>query len=136
MYNRKKSLLAFPLSSACLGSRIPISVLSAGLPACIMTLFENISYAVLDKLMSLSGLPMQAGIGVAKKVNMLAHCIVRGIAQGSLPLIGYYFASGNHARMRSAVKVSHLLAVSTAALCMVINLVFARPLIGIFIHSN
>ncbi|MBR6977662.1 MAG: hypothetical protein IKH74_04595, partial [Lachnospiraceae bacterium] len=58
----------------------------------------DISYAVLDKLMSLSGLAMQTGVGVAKKINMLAHCIVRGIAQGALPLIGYNFAAGNRKR--------------------------------------
>ena len=41
--------------------------MEAGLPACVMTLFENVSYAVLDKLMSFSGLAMQAGVGVAKR---------------------------------------------------------------------
>lgn len=136
LHIRRRSLLSFHLSKAMLGERIPISVLSAGLPACIMTLFENISYAVLDKLMSLAGLPMQAGIGVAKKVNMLAHCIVRGIAQGSLPLIAYSFAAGNWERMRASIRVSHRLAVGMAMLCMVVNLLFARPLTGIFIHQE
>ena len=55
------------------------NVLSTGLPACVMTLFENISFAVLDKLLMTHGTMVQAGIGVAKKVNMLAHCIVRGM---------------------------------------------------------
>ncbi len=133
---RQRTRLAFLPSRAMLGEEIPRSVLSAGLPACIMTLFENISYAVLDKLMSFVGLPMQAGIGVAKKVNMLAHCTVRGIAQGALPLIGYNYASGNWKRMRETVRVAHAFAVGVAALCMVANLLLARPLIGLFIHRE
>ncbi|MBR1456116.1 MAG: hypothetical protein IJ594_03010 [Oscillospiraceae bacterium] len=133
---RRRSHLAFRPSRACLADKIPAAVLAAGIPACVMTLCENISYAILDKLMSFSGLPMQAGIGVAKKVNMLAHCIVRGIAQGSLPLIGYNYAAGNWSRMRASIRVSHLMAVGTATLCMAVSLVFARPLIGIFIHSS
>ena len=133
---RKKSLLCFRFSSSMWYNHIPEAVLGAGLPACIMTLFENISYAVLDKLMSLSGLAMQTGVGVAKKINMLAHCIVRGIAQGALPLIGYNFAAGNRKRMRDAVRVAQIAAVGTASICTIIYLVFARQLTGIFIHHE
>lgn len=132
---RRESNLVFRLSRGIFEEKVPASVLSAGLPACIMTLFENISYAVLDKLMSFSGLHMQAGIGVAKKVNMLAHCIARGIAQGSLPLLGYNFAAKNWKRMRASLRVAHGISVGMAALCMGINLIFARSLIGIFIHQ-
>ena len=79
---------------------------------------------------------MQAGIGVAKKVNMLAHCIVRGMAQGVLPLIGYNYASGNHCRMRSTVLISTLASVAMATLCMTVSLCFSRQLIGIFIQHG
>ena len=134
LYNHKHSSLVFRPDRRCLAGKIPVEVFSAGIPACVMTLFENVSYAVLDKLMSFSGIQMQAGIGVAKKVNMLAHCIVRGIAQGSLPLIAYNFAAGKRERMRAAVRVSHNLAVGMAGLCMLISLLWARPLIGLFIR--
>ena len=136
LYNKKKSFLSFRPTKEFLGQRIPASVFAAGIPACVMTLFENISYAVLDKLMSFNGIEMQAGIGVAKKVNMLAHCTVRGIAQGSLPMIGYNFAAGKFTRMRSAIRVSHNLAVATASVCMAASLLWARPLIGIFIRNG
>ena len=136
LYNKKNSFLSFRPTKEFLGQRIPASVFAAGIPACVMTLFENISYAVLDKLMSFNGIEMQAGIGVAKKVNMLAHCTVRGIAQGSLPMIGYNFAAGKFTRMRSAIRVSHNLAVVTASVCMAASLLWARPLIGIFIRNG
>ena len=136
LYNKKNSFLSFRPTREFLGQRIPASVFAAGIPACVMTLFENISYAVLDKLMSFNGIEMQAGIGVAKKVNMLAHCTVRGIAQGSLPMIGYNFAAGKFTRMRSAIRVSHNLAVATASVCMAASLLWARPLIGIFIRNG
>ena len=101
-----------------------------------MTLCENISYAVLDNLMALSGMVMQAGIGVAKKVNMLAHCMVRGMAQGVLPLIGYNYAAGNHRRMKQAVLISTMISVGLAAACMAFSLTFSRNLIGIFIQHG
>ena len=136
LYNHKHSSLRFRPVRRCLAEQLPAEIFSAGVPACVMTLFENVSYAVLDKLMSFSGIQMQAGIGVAKKVNMLAHCIVRGIAQGSLPLIAYNYAAGKRERMRAALRVSHNLAVGMAGLCMLFSLLWARPLIGLFIRRG
>lgn len=119
-----------------LRSRIPADVLTTGLPACLMTLCENISYAVLDALMAVSGTALQAGLGVAKKVNMLAHSIVRGMSQGVLPLIGYNYASGDHKRMKASITLSMALSIAMAALCMTVSLVFSRQLIGLFIPGG
>ena len=113
---RSRSVLRVAPVPGMLTQGIPFAVLSCGLPACLMTLLENISYAVLDHLMALSGVAMQAGLGVAKKVNMLAHSIVRGMAQGVLPLISYNYASGNHVRMRRAATLSMLISVALASL--------------------
>ena len=46
-----------------------------------------------------------AGMGIAKKLNMLAFAIGQGITQGTLPLIGYNYSSGDRARMMRAVRV-------------------------------
>ena len=106
-HHRHKSVLSLGLTAKGFSQGIPREVLTTGLPACLMTLCENISYAVLDNLMASTRiLACQAGIGVAKKVNMLAHCMVRGMAQGVLPLIGYNYSAGDHRRMKSAVIMS------------------------------
>ena len=108
------------------------AVLATGTPACLMTLCENLSYVVLDNLMSYNGIPAQAGIGVAKKVNMLAHCMVRGMSQGVLPLIGYTWAAGMRDRMRKAVRLSAGASVGLAVVCMAVSLIFAVPLVRLF----
>lgn len=127
------SVISVRPGRAMLAGGIPAAVLSCGLPACVMTLFENISYAVLDHLMALNGVALQAGIGVAKKVNMLAHSIVRGMAQGVLPLISYNYASGNHRRMRHAALLSMGISVALATVCMAVSLAFSEQLIELFI---
>lgn len=130
------SIISLRFSKAAIEGDIPKSVFSAGLPAFLMTLMENISYAVLDKLMSLWGVSMQTGIGVAKKVNMLAHSIVRGITQGALPLIGYNYAAHRYNRMKRSVLLAGTFAVGAALLCMTTNLLLCKPLTEIFIHSG
>lgn len=134
--NRPHTALYFAPRRAMLVAAIPSDVLRTGIPACLMTLCENISYGVLDNLMALSGTAAQAGIGVAKKVNMLAHCMVRGMAQGVLPLIAYNYAAGDYKRMRSAVLTSTAISACLAGLCTAINLCFAHELISVFIRGG
>ena len=133
---RRMLTLSFAPTRKALEGDIPRRVFATGLPACLMTLCENISYAVLDNLMSFYGIAMQAGIGVAKKVNMLAHCIVRGMSQGVLPLIAYNYAAKNYKRMRASIFLSAALSIAMAALCMLASLVFSNQLVGIFIKSG
>ena len=127
------SALHFRPRKTMFRDRVPQDIFAAGIPACVMTLFENISYAVLDKLVSFAGTPAQAGLGVAKKINMLSHSIVRGIAQGSLPLIAYNYSAGNHKRMRKAVTYANAMACLTALFATGIFLVFAPALVSVFI---
>ena len=134
--NRQRSVLSLAPRRDALRRGIPGDVLATGLPACLMTLCENISYAVLDNLMALSGTMMQAGLGVAKKVNMLAHCMARGMAQGVLPLIGYNYAAGNYRRMRAAVRLSAAISVVLSSLWMAASLLLSRRLIGLFIQHE
>lgn len=122
---------------------IPGEVIKIGIPACLMTLCENISYAILDNLMFHAGEAIaigtgkvtQAGVGVAKKINMLAHSVVRGMTQGVLPLIGYNKTSGNRKRMKGIVYMSGAISIIIATICMIASLVFAIPLTGLFIQD-
>ena len=134
--NHAQSGLRFKPTRDMLEVSVVLDVLNAGLPACLMTLMENISYAVLDNLMSVYGIACQAGLGVAKKINMLAHCIVRGMAQGVLPLIGYNYSARNFKRMKQTVLYSGILSVTMAVMCMALNLAFSRQLVSLFIRSE
>lgn len=134
--NNDRSILRVNFSWSMFRNGIPAAVLSCGLPACLMTLFENISYAVLDNLMAQCGVMMQAGIGVAKKINMLAHCMVRGMSQGVLPFISYNYASGNHKRMKLAVVMSMSISVGLSAICMAVYLACGEQMVRLFIQSG
>lgn len=136
LVKRRNMVLSPRPARAMFKNKIPADVISIGIPACLMTLCENISYAVLDNLMSTFGTAAQAGIGVAKKVNMLAHCIVRGMAQGVLPLIGYNYASGNRKRMRHTVYLSAAMSIVISSLCMAISFLFSGELIDLFIKAG
>lgn len=132
---REGSLLSLRPSRAMLGAGIPREVLTVGLPACLMTFLENLSYVILDNLMAGVGAAALAGIGIAKKLNMLAHSIVRGMSQGTMPLIGYNYASGNHRRMKRSILVTGASSVCFALLCTGGALLFGRQMTELFIHD-
>ncbi len=134
--NRRRSVLSLAPAGRVPDRELAVSILSVGLPACIMTFMENVSYALLDRLLAAGGTTVQAGVGVAKKVNMLAHCTVRGMTQGVLPLIAYNYAAKNHERMWSVIRASVAIAVGMAGVWTAVSIVFARPLIGLFIQSD
>lgn len=134
--SQQSSVLNFTPRREVLQHGIPADILTTGLPACLMTLFENISYAVLDNLMSVYGTVYQAGLGVAKKLNMLAHSIVRGMSQGVLPLIAYNFSKQNYQRMKKITLCTAGLSVTMAGACMIANISFSRTFVGLFIQNG
>ena len=136
MLRRRGSKLRFRFSMGALRYRIPREVLGTGLSACLMTLFENLSYAILDNRMMASGLACQAGIGVAKKLNMLSHSITRGMSQGVLPFLAYNYASKAYGRLKKALRTAAALTVGTSALIMTLCLVLARPLSAAFLNDS
>ncbi len=146
---RKKLVISLKFSKKIFTEGIPGEVVKVGTPACLMTLCENISYMVLDNLVgtvitakAITEESLQqsaaalAGVGVAKKINMLAHSIVRGMTQGVLPLIGYNKSSGNRKRMSKVVYCSGAISLAVAIICMIISLIFAKPLSEIFVHEE
>lgn len=132
---RRKTVLYFNWPHA-LRPDLLKDILGTGLPACIMTVMENLSYALMESLIAAYGLTVQTGLGVAKKVNMLAHCVARGMTQGVLPLIGYNYSAKNYRRMKSALFCSAGLSVAVSVFLLILNLVFGRFFVGFFIHST
>lgn len=94
-------------SPRCVSLRggIPGEVLSVGLPSCLVSVMAMISNTALNHIIAGYSNEAVAGMGIAKKLNMLAFAIGQGITQGTLPLIGYNYSSGDRARMMRAVRV-------------------------------
>ena len=134
---RGTTIISLKLTKHSFEWEIPKKVLCSGLPAAVMTFAENVSYAILDNL--LSGyriLAVQSGVGVAKKINMLSHSIVRGITQGALPLIGYNYSAGKRLKTKRIVRVVNVLAFGSAILCTLIMFLLAKPLVGVFLDAS
>lgn len=86
------------------GQLIPAEVLTVGLPSFLISTMAVISNAVLNRTMASYADEAVAGMGVAKRIDLVAFAVAQGMAQGTLPLIGYNYTAGNRRRMTDAVR--------------------------------
>ncbi len=114
---------------------IPKEVLLVGLPSCIMNLMGIFSNITLNKLLVNYSNAAVAGIGIAKKIDMLAFAIANGLSQGVIPLIGYNYSAGNTRRMLSAIKVTLIISLAVTTLGAVLLFTCAGPLVRAFIDD-
>ena len=69
-----------------------------------------ISNTVLNHFTSGYSNAAMAGMGIAKKVNLLAFAVGQGITQGTLPLIGYNYTADVESHLRPIDRLSGCLA--------------------------
>lgn len=132
---RKNSVITLNPKYYSLKLRIPREVLLVGLPSCIMNITGVFSNIVMNKLMASYCNEAVAGIGIAKKVDLMCYAIATGMSQGVLPLIGYNYSAGNYKRMMSAVKTAFIFSLTAALAGTAFLLTCAQPIVRAFIDD-
>ncbi len=110
-------------------------VLGVGFPSCIFNWTATLSIIVLNVLMASYSNTAVAGMGIAKRVDVVAFSIANGMAQGVLPLIGYNFAAKNFNRMKAAIKTSLFYSLILSAATTIYLFFFATSITTFFIDD-
>lgn len=118
-----------------LGESIPAEVLAVGLPGFIMSLMSTMSNLTLNKIISGYSNEAVAGMGIAKKIDLMAFAIAQGMTQGTLPLIGYNYSSGDRQRMMKVLKTLLLYCLAAGLGGMILMFALAEPITGCFIND-
>ena len=132
---RKKLHLTLDPRLYTLRYGIPKEVLLVGLPSSIMNIMGIASNIVLNKLLVAYSNAAVAGIGIAKKIDMLSFAIANGLSQGVIPLVGYNYSSKNYRRMKDAIKVTLILSLAVTTLGAFLLFTCANPLVRAFIDD-
>lgn len=129
IFKRRKNTVILPkFSLYSLKGKIPIEVFSVGLPSFAISFLASISNSVLNSMIASYSNCAVAGMGIAKKTNLLSFAIAQGMTQGALPLIAYNYSSGNKKRMLSAIKTTFIFSMTVAS-AITATLFFAAPFI-------
>ena len=133
---RKISVITLSPKYYTLGERIPAEVVTVGIPSFLISMTATVSNLVLNRIIAGYSNAAVAGMGIAKKVNMLAFAVAQGITQGTLPLIGYNYTSGDRERMMKVIKALFVFCVSVALVITVGLYVSAESVSRLFIDDE
>lgn len=115
---------------------IPREVCTVGLASALMNLLGITSNTVLNNLMSSYSDAALAGMGIAKKIDMLTFAMSIGMTQGVISLIGYNYSSKNYRRMLSAIKTVFVNAMVVAVVTTLFLFFCAAPVSRFFIEDT
>lgn len=136
LHIRTKTVITLNPRLYSVSQKIPSEVVTVGLPGFVMTMMSTISNTALNHIVAGYSNTAIAGMGIAKKIDLLAYAIAQGMTQGTLPLIGYNYSSGNIKRMKDAVKTAFAYSLIVAACGTVFLYFLAAPIVGGFISDE
>ena len=110
-------------------------VLLIGFPAALQTTLAMVSNIFVNVLIRPYGSSAVAGMGVAKKINMIAFNTCMGMTMGVLPLLGYSFGAKYISRMRSIIRYTGTVVVLFGSFCTAVFVIAAPELIRFFINE-
>ncbi|MBQ3501073.1 MAG: MATE family efflux transporter [Oscillospiraceae bacterium] len=111
-------------------------VCGVGVPACIQNLLNVMGMTLFNNLTASAGEIAVAAMGIAQKVNQIPFHVAIGISQGTMPLIGYNFASGNIKRMKESLLFTMKTSVAFLAAVTVCYFTFSESIIGLFMKNS
>ena len=133
--HRDNPVFTFSPADITLKQGIPGEVFSIGTAAALQTFLAMVSNIFANKLVVEYGSAAVAGMGIAKKVNMIAFNTNLGLTQGVLPLIAYNYGARKHDRMREVIRFTVMVSLGFSVCCTILFRVFARQLVTFFIDE-
>lgn len=119
-----------------LAGGVPCEVVIGGFPSFMMMLLGCLSNSILNRLVTACSNEAMAGMGIAKKIDMIAFSVAQGMTQGVLPLIAYNYASGNRKRMSQSVRLTLIYTLLMACTATLTLFLFASPITRCFIRND
>ncbi len=133
--NREKSVISLNPKFITFSRKIVSEVILVGFPAALVILLGSAGNVVLTHYMSPYGDINVAAFGIVQKIGSIAIQISVGMTQGIMPLIGYNYAAGNHARTKAVCQASFIMLIAYAVFCVVLIELFPSPVINVFIDE-
>ena len=112
------------------------NLFSVGVPSAILTGLFDVANVVLNMLAAAHSDLVLAGMGIVMKVERVPNAINIGICQGMLPIVAYNFSSGNHARMKDAIRTAQRWGLTISAVSILLLEIFAAPVTKLFLSTS
>ena len=112
------------------------AILAIGLPAALQFALTVVSAAAQTRFMSQYGTEAIAAFGIVKRIDQLPLFTCVGVANGLLPMLAYYAASGNLTRRRQSFRLGCAITVGFSTACLIVYEIFAPQIAGLFMDDT
>ena len=120
-----------------LNKAVSIGIIYVGFSTFIVEISDAIVAAILNNLLSSYGGDMAiVTVGLTTRVSMFLFMTVMGISSAMQPIAAYNYGAGNYTRLKEVVKTSIIAVSVSSTVLWAIFMIFAEPLIGIFINDS
>lgn len=117
-------------------SKIVVKILVVGLPAALMQALVAVMLTVLNKTLSNINESSVAVLGIYYRLQSLVFMPVFGIAQGTMPVIGFNFGAKLKKRITGAMKFSSMLSFGYMMLGFIVFQLLTKELLLMFDSSE
>lgn len=132
-FMNKNHAIRFSFSNLNLDPKILRPAISVGISGFGMRSSSSVANVILNHTLgNLGGDLAIAAFGIIYKITLFFGMPLFGLNQGMLPIVGYNFGAGNKERIRKTIKQGFIYAILYGVGALVIFMVFAKPLFGLF----
>ena len=125
-----------PADAVTVGKDDVRAVFSVGIPSAILTGLFDVANVCANMIAAAHSDLVVAGIGIVMKIDRLPNAVNVGICQGMLPIVAFNLTSGNHERMRSAIRTARKAGLLVSFICIAVFELFAGPLSKMFLSTS
>ncbi|MBE6017806.1 MAG: MATE family efflux transporter [Lachnospiraceae bacterium] len=133
---RNRTYVCLDIRKFSFNKEIIKNVFSVGIPAMIQNLLNVTSMTILNNFTAGFGEQAVAAMGIASKLQMIPINLNVGMTQGSMPIFGYNYASGDNKRLKKSVIFSIALTVGVIAVICLAFMIFSGDLIRAFMDND
>lgn len=118
-----------------LDKEIDKKLITIGLPSGFEGLNRNLANFILFKMIAFYGMPYLAAYGIVIRLIDLCFMPLMGLNMGGSTIVGQNLGAGDIPRVKKTVRASAVLGVISLVFINLLAIVFAKPLVGIFIDD-
>lgn len=133
---RKKTYVCLDIRKLTFNKYIMKNVFGVGVPAMIQNLLNVVGMTLFNNFTASFGEQAVAAMGIATKLQHIPIQLNVGMTQGSMPIFGYNFSSGNIKRLKKSVIFSFAFTVAVITAVCVGFIIFSKPLIRAFMDND
>ena len=106
-----------------------------GIPGSITNFAQSFGMALLNSSLAVYGASQVAAMGITQKIYNIVILVIVCFTFGGQPLIGYNYGAKNWKRLKDILRFDILVQVVYAAVISVVLIIFARPIIALFMNQ-